>query len=160
MPISCDLSQTRAPDPALISWAWTLCSEWGLGLGPAPEPYPIVSKYILSHDSRANLCNIQFPGAIDAGALPAQPEAAQLNQATGGRHVRPSNTFWTVGEFDPWRSRTPLTGTGTGASSAVEYILPHAEHCYDLRVSSPSAHTARKRFVDNLRTWLSEWRPM
>jgi len=160
IPLLCDLSQTRATDPALISWTWMLCSEWGLGTGPAPEPYPIVSKYILPHDSRANLCDVQFPGAIDTGALPAQPETARLNWATGGRRVRPSNTFWTVGQFDPWRSHTPLAGTGTDASNAVEYILPNAEHCYDFRASSPSAHTARKRFVDNLRVWLSEWRPM
>lgn len=160
IPLSCDLSQKRTADQARISWAWMLCSEWGLGLGPAPEPYPIVSKYILPHDSRASICNAQFPGAIDAGALPAQPETVRLNQATGGRHVRPSNTFWTVGEFDPWRSHTPLTGTGTVTSSAVEYILPNAEHCYDFRTSLSSANTARNQFVDHLRVWLPEWRPM
>ncbi|KAJ5497290.1 hypothetical protein N7463_009277 [Penicillium fimorum] len=160
VPLSCDLSQSRYPDPALISWTWMLCSEWGTGVGPNPMPDSIVSKYIISHDGRNSVCNVQFPGAIDAGALPPQPETNQLNWATGGRHVHPSNTFWTVGEFDPWRSVTPLSGTRTGEANATKYVLPHAEHCYDFRTTSPSARIARKLFVHNLRVWLSEWRPM
>lgn len=85
--------------------------------------------------------------------------------------MRPSNTFWTAGEFDPWRALSPLSTEDfapanvtvtTNASFAGEgridevlgYVLASTEHCVDFKPSVAEAVAAREHFVHALKGWL------
>ncbi|OGM49053.1 hypothetical protein ABOM_002348 [Aspergillus bombycis] len=160
---TCDLSLPRSSDPAIIAWTWMTCTEWGTSVGPNLGSHAIVSKYLLSQEGEdgGNLCNRQFPGAVEYGALPRRPATDRHNNGVTNK-LHPTNTFWTEGEYDPWRSltRLPLPADGEeGRMDSTEYILHHAEHCYDFRTtSSESARMAQGRFIGLLRKWLEGYK--
>ena len=88
--------------------------------------------------------------------------------------MRPSNVFWTGGEFDPWRTLSPLSEEKfspkfrtteriprCGVSTAVQeplfgYLMKNSEHCDDFNpvVSNPAAGVPQELFAEALREWL------
>ncbi|KAB8073646.1 serine carboxypeptidase S28-domain-containing protein [Aspergillus leporis] len=171
---SCDLSQPF-PDPDTISWTWQYCTEWGYLQADNLGPHSLLSRY-QSLEYQQELCYRQFPGARTTGMLPAHPEAEETNDETGGWTIRPSNVFWSAGEFDPWRTLTPLSnetfapqdvqisqnipkcGVETPEEVLFGYVIPNAEHCFDFRLSFKPADKSRQLFSNALKKWLPCWR--
>ncbi|KAE8149662.1 serine carboxypeptidase S28-domain-containing protein [Aspergillus avenaceus] len=171
--VSCDLSQ-RVSDPSSISWMWQYCTEWGYLQADNRGPHSLLSKY-QTLEYQQELCFRQFPGAKKSGLLPAHPEVNETNEDTGGWKIRPSNTFWTAGQFDPWRTLTPLSnetfapqdvhttsnipkcGVETDENVLFGYLIPNAEHCFDFDLTYPPAEKSRQLFKAALRKWLPCW---
>ncbi|EEP78155.1 predicted protein [Uncinocarpus reesii 1704] len=164
----CDLKLT-ATDPAAISWAWQFCSQWGYF--QTRNPSGIISIYQTDDYFQRELCYSQFPDGVSSGHLPARPGVDQANNYTSGWYTRPSNVFFTGGEFDPWNSlstlstesyaprarvttRIPQCNQPTPRSEVFGYLIPHAEHCYDLRTDVRSGEYPRSLFRSALRQWL------
>ncbi|KAH8812723.1 serine carboxypeptidase S28-domain-containing protein [Xylogone sp. PMI_703] len=167
----CDMSQLRESNPDSIAWTWLLCSQWGFFASYNSGLQSLVSRYF-SLEYRQKQCYQQFPGAVESGALPAQPRTQAVNQATGGFRMRPSNVFWTVGDYDPWRGLTPFSKTSFapgGVSWTTEipqynqpgnestffgYMIENAEHCVDFTLGHPGGAIALFYFSQALAEWL------
>ncbi|KAJ5537733.1 Serine peptidase family S28 [Penicillium frequentans] len=104
-PVSCVLNP-KATDPDVISWTWQFCTEWGYFQTNNIGPHSLLSKY-QSLEYVQYTCNRQFPDAVAAGILPKHPLTEETNEQTGGWTIRPSNVYWSGGEFDPWRTLSP-----------------------------------------------------
>jgi len=166
----CDLNR-KFTDPQMISWTWQFCTQWG-ELLPKHDlrhrlrvlidgisgffqsanvgPHQLVSKYnSLAH--WRSICHRQFPTA-SPDIFPSWPDVARTNRIFGGWSIRPSNTYWSNGEFDPWRS----------LSRAGGYVIENAQHCYDFRTTGltvPGGEVSRRIFEEKLTGWLKSWRP-
>ncbi|PSN65097.1 peptidase S28 [Corynespora cassiicola Philippines] len=169
----CNLSQ-QFTDAASISWTWQYCTQWGYFQSANLGPHQIVSKYnSLTHQK--DVCHRQFPTA-PSYLLPDWPQTDRTNEIFGGWDLRPSNTYWSGGEFDPWRTLSPLSDqpgspkprTFTNAPKCGEeqdegsifgYTIPEAQHCYDFRTSFAPGAVSRKYFVDALTSWLKCFKP-
>ncbi|KAL0256560.1 hypothetical protein SLS55_008955 [Diplodia seriata] len=168
----CDLEK-RFADPATISWTWQYCTEWGfLQSANLGGPSQIVSRWnSLSH--QRDICRRQFPTipANDTSLLPAWPRDDETNAALGGWRIRPANVYWSGGEFDPWRTLSPLStepwapdvrltqetpacGESTAEDEVFGYVMPGAQHCYDFRTTFAGGAVSRKYFTDALTEWL------
>ena len=176
LPPSCDLSQTRESDPMMIAWSWLLCSEWGYFSVQNVGPHSIVSKY-LSPEYHQSLCYGQFPGADATGDLPRVPRAEQFVHETGGQWMRPSNVFWTAGEYDPWRSLTPLSTVNLATDHAMAstdipecnvqmseekifgHVIPNSQHCSDFTAGFEPGRQVRSVFIQALKRWLKCYKP-
>ncbi|KAJ5770934.1 uncharacterized protein N7511_002985 [Penicillium nucicola] len=173
--LSCILSPP-AVDPDTISWTWQYCDEWGYFQTINKGPHALLSKY-QSLDYAQFVCNRQFPEAAKSGLLPPQPRAKEMNQQTGGWTIRPSNVYWSGGQFDPWRTLSPLA-TGNLAPQNVAfttdipacnvqtdedtlfgYIMDNAEHCFDFRTSFEPGKPSRNNFHQALKKWLPCFKP-
>ncbi|KAH8892424.1 hypothetical protein GQ53DRAFT_646441 [Thozetella sp. PMI_491] len=85
------------------SWAWQVVSELGrdlhfnssskLVLGPS------VPDYSSSHAALIN----RFTSVHPTDNVPKSPDGSYAN-SLGGWNMKPSNTLFTNGEFDPWRA--------------------------------------------------------
>ena len=95
---------TATEDPiAGKSWMWQYCSEYGYyQRGNPANPHTIESEF-LSLEVFQNSCNQTFPEG-----LPPTPNIAASNKY-GGWNINPSNTMFSSGEFDPWRSLSPAS---------------------------------------------------
>lgn len=173
---SCDLSQKRESDPMMIAWSWLLCSEWGYFSVQNAGPRSIVSKY-LSPEYHRNLCYGQFPGANATGDLPRVPRAEQFVHETGGQWMRPSNVFWTAGEYDPWRGLTPLSTVNLATDPSMAsteipecnaemsekkifgQVISNSQHCSDFTAGFEPGRQVRLIFVQALKRWLSCYTP-
>ncbi|KAE8351174.1 serine carboxypeptidase S28-domain-containing protein [Aspergillus coremiiformis] len=172
--ITCDLGGPSA-DPDTISWTWQYCTQWGYLQADNLGPHSLLSKY-QSLEYQQSLCYRQFPGAKESGLLPLQPDTNDTNAETGGWTIRPSNVFWSAGEFDPWRTLTPLSnetfapkgvqittdipqcGVETPENVLFGYVIPDAEHCFDFDLDYKPADKSRKLFSDALKKWLPCWK--
>jgi len=85
--------------------------------------------------------------------------------------------YWSGGEFDPWRSLSPLSqesfpfthpkpftsppkcGQGQSRKEIFGYVLPGAQHCYDFRTYFVGGEISRKYFTDALSSWLTCFKP-
>jgi serine carboxypeptidase S28 len=172
IPPSCDLAQP-ASAVAGISWTWQLCSELGLFTTQNSGPHSLVSQY-QNLEYRWSLCTRQFPEGLASELLHVPPSVDRINRDTGGRSMRPSNVFWTAGQYDPWRSLSPLATEGriseqssvtvsqdvpacnvtTGKDTLFGYLIKDAEHCFDYAMDSEPAAVARGYFVKALWEWL------
>ncbi|KAF1813543.1 peptidase S28 [Eremomyces bilateralis CBS 781.70] len=172
----CDLN-LPFPEPNYISWVWQYCSEWGFLQYANYGPNQLVSSWNdLKHQQ--DICNRQFPEGYKNGLLPEWPNMERANRHFGGWSTRPSNVYWTDGEFDPWRTLSPLSGEwfspGFNSTQAIPkcgestgeggpvfgMVLKNAQHCYDLRIPSvPDSDVSRGHFTNALREWLKCWRP-
>ncbi|OJD40302.1 serine family s28 [Diplodia corticola] len=164
----CDLEK-RFADPATISWTWQYCTEWGFLQSANLGPDQIVSRWnSLQHQS--DICRRQFPTA-NASLIPQWPRADATNAALGGWAIRPSNVYWSGGEFDPWRTLSPLsaepwapavrltqTPPACGEKPAEDeifgYVMPDAQHCYDFRTTFAGGAASREIFTGALAGWL------
>jgi hypothetical protein len=172
----CDLS-ARTPIADSISWTWQYCTQWGFFQSANLGDHQLVSKFN-SLEHQKDVCHRQFPGGIESGLLPEWPNANETNERYGGWDIRPSNTFWTGGRYDPWRTLSPLSDMEfsphfvaedsiptCGSSDEPEdgplfgYLLDNAEHCFDFRDGFPGAPPARNLFHQALTKWLGCYKP-
>ncbi|KAL7275430.1 hypothetical protein RUND412_001618 [Rhizina undulata] len=155
-----------------ISWTWQYCTEWGFFQSTNLGPNALGSKYnSLQHQQE--ICYRQFPDGLSSGYLPAAPKVAATIATHGGWAMRPSNVFFTEGQFDPWRTLSPLSneafapnytvtqnipdcGVSTSADEIFGWLLPDAQHCYDFDPVStyPPAGTPVELFKMALKSWL------
>ena len=138
-------------------------------------PTQLVSRYnSLQH--QADICHRQFPDA-PLSLLPAWPAVDKTNAHFGGWNIRPSNVYWSGGEFDPWRTLSPLSsepwaphlklftepipkcGVGTAESEIFAYIMPNAEHAFDFRTTFSEGAVSRRYFTNALTEWLKCFKP-
>ncbi|KAL4867623.1 hypothetical protein BDV12DRAFT_118107 [Aspergillus spectabilis] len=167
---SCELN--KAPtEPDAIAWSWQYCSEWGFYQGINVGVHSLLSRYQTLAFQQVQ-CNRLFPEALKSGIIPPQPQASNLNKEFGGWTIRPSNAFFTAGEFDPWRTLTllstegfapqgititseiPECGVQTAANTVFGYVGPNEYHCFDFRVDSDAGGEARGLFRQALKEWL------
>ncbi|KAL2001510.1 hypothetical protein VTN02DRAFT_1651 [Thermoascus thermophilus] len=169
-PPSCELGN-RASDVATISWTWQYCTQWGYFQSNNFGPRALLSRY-QTLDYYQSLCYRQFPGALARGLLPAQPLVAAVNHETGGWAMRPSNVYWSGGQFDPWRALSPLSSepfaprdvelvtdppacdVRTGQNRLFGYVMDGAEHCFDFNPNFAPGEVSRGYFVRALKEWL------
>lgn len=170
-PLSCDLSQPSS-DPDSISWTWQYCTEWGFFQTNNFGRRSLLSKY-QTLEYAQEYCNKAFPEAIKKGLFPKHPLVDATNAETGGWTIRPSNVYWSGGQFDPWRTLSPLAeGTRlapqdvsltteipkcnveTEENTIFGYIMQKAEHCFDFRTSFVPGAISRGYFHTALTEWL------
>lgn len=169
-PLSCVLNP-KFTDVTDISWLWQVCTEWGYYQSNNFGPHSLLSKY-QSLAYNQGLCTRQFPEAVKQGLLPGQPQADQMNQDTGGWTMRPSNVYWSGGQFDPWRTLSvlatediaprgvsftteiPSCNVNTGQDTVFGYIMPNAEHCFDFKPGFAPGLVSRALFHNALKQWL------
>jgi hypothetical protein len=147
-----------------MSWMWQYCTQFGFLQGSGPELDHLIIKYN-SVAWQEELCRRAFPGEVTAW-----PDTKDLNTEFGGWTMRPSNVFWTNGEFDPWRTLSPLSGLAhapdveattevpaCGCSTSQDEIfggiLPKSAHGYEFG-NSDSAKEMQKLWTKALKTWL------
>ncbi|KAL0636799.1 hypothetical protein Q9L58_004156 [Maublancomyces gigas] len=164
------------PDPAAISWTWQYCSEWGFFQSANLGPTSIVSKYnSLKHQQ--DICYRQFPNGLSSGLLPKTPRVDKVNGVYGGWNIRPSNVYFSGGEFDPWRTLSTLSSEAfapkgisltqeipecnkpTPKNKIFGYLLKGAAHCFDFRTTWPDGDNSRQIFKDALKKWLKCFKP-
>ncbi|KAB2570934.1 putative extracellular serine carboxypeptidase [Lasiodiplodia theobromae] len=164
----CNLEK-RFEDPSSVSWTWQYCTQWGFLQSANLGPGQIVSRWnSLQH--QADICRRQFPTA-NTTLLPEWPRDNETNESLGGWGIRPSNVYWSGGEFDPWRTLSPLSaeswaphpkmiqdaprcGESTSEDEIFGYVIPGAQHCYDFRTTFAPGAISRKYFTDALTEWL------
>ncbi|RPA96765.1 peptidase S28 [Choiromyces venosus 120613-1] len=163
------------PDPAAVSWTYQYCSEWGYFQSSNRGPNPIVSSYnSLKHQQ--DICYRQFPKGLSSGLLPQRPDVDKVNREYGGWNLRPSNVFFSGGEYDPWRTVSllsdepwapkgigltqdiPEEGISTPRDKVFGYLLKGAAHCFDFRTTWPDGENSRKIFTTALRKWLGSFK--
>jgi hypothetical protein len=193
---SCDLNQ-KSTDPASISWTWQYCTQWGMS--SSFDPFPLLSKTNLptgyfqaanvgpqqlvskynSLEHQRDICHRQFPNAPKS-LFPEWPNTARTNKVFGGWDIRPSNTYWSNGEFDPWRTLSPASaepfapkdvkviqdvpkcGQKTSRNELFGMVLRDAEHCFDFRtvgLTVPDGAVSRNLFRKALSEWLQCYKP-
>jgi hypothetical protein len=152
---TCGTGDGLLQDSDVIAWTWQTCTELGYFQTANLGPHQISSKYN-SLAAASQMCQAQFSNA-SVTFLPASPDVDGLNARLGGWTIRPSNVYWSNGEFDPWRSLspmstesfspnypvsdTPIPGCLSNATelansthdpqSVFGYVLPNAEHAFD-----------------------------
>jgi hypothetical protein len=98
----------------------------------------------------------------------------------GGWDIRPSNTYWSNGEFDPWRTLSPASaepfalkgvqviqdvpkcGKKTSKHELFGLVLRDAEHCFDFRttgVTVADGPVSQRLFRSALTSWLPCYKP-
>ncbi|GMG33649.1 unnamed protein product [Aspergillus oryzae] len=175
---SCKLDMTYY-DPDSISWSWQYCTEWGFYQSSNFGPHSLLSRY-QTLEYQQEVCNNQFALAVANGVLPSYPQTEALNKEYGGWNIRPSNTFFTGGEFDPWRTLSMLTTEDiapevapdgitfstkipncgeTSEDKVFGYLLKDSEHCYDFQGLSTEGKAARDLFKEALTKWLPCFKP-
>ncbi|CAG7921513.1 unnamed protein product [Penicillium olsonii] len=167
-PLMCDLGQGPV-DPDSISWTWQYCTEWGYFQSNNFGPHSLLSRYQTLEYIQES-CYHTFPAAVEQGLFPRQPAIDAINAETGGWKIRPSNVYWSGGQFDPWRTLSPLAsgpsdphvilttevpqcGVQTSENTLFGYVMPNAEHCFDFRPGEPG-ETSRAYFRKALTEWL------
>lgn len=133
----------------------------------------MISKYD-SPEFEQKTCRDQFSNDPH-GLLPDSPQADQLNKELGGWSIRPSNTFWTGGDLDPWKPLTvfsqlpgapnvqvtqdiPKCGVSPGKNTVFGQVIRGGAHAYDQSQIGykdvPDAAAARLLFHQALKEWL------
>ncbi|KAL4875467.1 serine carboxypeptidase S28-domain-containing protein [Aspergillus karnatakaensis] len=169
-PSSCILNKPPT-SPDYIAWTWQFCSEWGFYQSNNVGPHSLLSKY-QTLQFQQEQCNRLFPEAVKAGLLPPQPAADALNKEFGGWTIRPSNVFFTAGQWDPWTPGTllskeefapagvqvsveiPKCGVKTAGDRVFGYVGENEVHCFDFIADSVKGQEARGVFANALREWL------
>ncbi|PYH92963.1 hypothetical protein BO71DRAFT_455971 [Aspergillus ellipticus CBS 707.79] len=169
-PLECDFSKPFG-DPSAISWTWQYCSEWGFYQANNEGPHALLSRY-QTLEYQQEVCNRQFPSAIQKGLLPPQPLTEDVNHKHGGWTIRPSNVYFSGGEFDPWRtlsvlstediapqgvqisSQVPACGVQTNEDTVFGYIMENSEHCFDFQLAGMAGNLSRGLFTSALLQWL------
>ncbi|KAI2707434.1 hypothetical protein CBS147332_7088 [Penicillium roqueforti] len=170
-PLVCDLG-APSTDPDTISWTWQYCTEWGFFQTDNFGPHSLLSRY-QTLDYAQEYCERSFPEAVKKGLFPKHPQVDAINTETGGWTIRPSNVYWSGGQFDPWRTLSPLAaGTRlapqgvsltteipkcnveTAENTVFGYIMQNAEHCFDFRTTFVPGAISRGYFRTALKEWL------
>ncbi|KAF8435208.1 serine carboxypeptidase S28-domain-containing protein [Terfezia claveryi] len=161
-----------------ISWTWQYCTEWGFLQATNIGPHALGSKFNTLQHQRY-ICYRQFPDGLSLAYLPSSPRDRATNRKFGGWNMRPSNVFWTGGEFDPWRTLSPLSNEDFSSRFRTTtkipkcnvkrsireplfgYLLSNAEHSYDFNTlkETPEAAVPQRLFAQALREWLKCFSP-
>lgn len=169
-PVNCNLGK-RVADPSGISWTWQFCSEWGYYQYQNWWPHEILSDFQTDEYYQKSLCYRQFPDGLKTGHLPRRPKVHETNRYTEGWYGRPSNVYWSGGQYDPWRSLSPLSdewfapkvkftteipecNKESPRSEIFGYVIPNAQHCYDFRSTFKPGDVSRKLLTAALHKWL------
>ncbi|KAH7121123.1 serine carboxypeptidase S28-domain-containing protein [Dendryphion nanum] len=170
---NCNLDK-KFSDPTMIAWTWQYCTQWGFFQSANLGPRQLVSKYnSLQHQK--DICHRQFPTAR-APLFPEWPRTDLTNKIFGGFDLRPSNVYWSGGEFDPWRTLSPLSiepfapkpqsftrpptcNDELDDGEIFGYVIPNAQHCYDFRTNFGPGEPSRRFFTDALDRWLKCFKP-
>ena len=105
-----------------MSWMWQYCSEYGyFQRGNPGNPHTIQSQFY-SLDLFQQQCNETFPEG-----LPPSPNIMEPNKY-GGWYINPSNTMFSSGEYDPWRSLSP-TSTDIEIGAPNRYSSQYIPDC-------------------------------
>ncbi|KAF2265504.1 hypothetical protein CC78DRAFT_185923 [Lojkania enalia] len=173
---NCDLNR-KFTDPSSIAWTWQYCTQWGYFQSANLGPHQLISKYnSLIHQK--DICHRQFPTAT-APLFPQWPRTDLTNRVFGGWDLRPSNLYWSGGEFDPWRTLSPLSGEPWAPhpraftkppkcgdeqdeDEIFGFVLKNAQHCYDFRttgITSPDGEVSRGYWYAALDRWLPCFKP-
>jgi hypothetical protein len=109
-------------------------------------------------------------------------DPARINKALGGWSVRPSNTYWSTGEYDPWRPNTPASqlpyapkvqftqeipkcGVSPGKDKLFGMMIKDGGHLYDWnepgfdRPIVPDREKSQELFKQALKAWLPCFKP-
>ncbi|EZF33415.1 hypothetical protein H109_00673 [Trichophyton interdigitale MR816] len=168
-PLECKLDKP-SEDPDFISWIWQYCSEWGYYQTVNYPQHPILSKYQTIKYNQ-DFCYRQFPTGVKSGYLPVRPQTEKTNRATKGWNMRPSNVYWSGGQYDPWNTLSPLStepfaprvkvsqeipkcNVSTGPRKIFGYLIPNAQHVYDFRTYFKPGEVSRNLFHSALEEWL------
>jgi hypothetical protein len=153
-----------------ISWTWQRCRDFGYffvaNLGPR--------QIVLSAMDRAYQQNFCHDFVQDRGGnsyMPAEPDVETTNKLFKGWNARPTRTFWTAGQFDPWTALSPFSKQATNnkidrnvplcsLESAPQnpifgYQLDGAEHCFDFNKTASGTDITIATFKDALTKWFA-----
>ena len=115
-------ASTKSPYRAAdgLSWSYQFCSEWGFLQIADPENNPsnMISRFNNHTAMLANECYKRFPWLVQADSSAPSPNVSVINKY-GGWHMTPSNTMFSNGEVDPWRS------VGVHAVSSINRDAPN-----------------------------------
>lgn len=113
-----EIESPNPPDLAQgFSWTYQYCSEYGYYQRGNPENLHTIESQFISLDYFQSSCNATYPGL-----LPSSPNVASPNKY-GGWLMRPSNTMFSSGEYDPWRAYSPAsTEQGSPGRKTTQYI--------------------------------------
>ena len=163
--------ETVQPDQML--WNWLKCSQVGFFQAANSGPHSLLPSS-QSVQSLQQQCYTQFPEEFKKGYLQKTPAATNLVAKLGGWNIRPSNVFWTAGEFDPWSQFTPFSTADNAPhnvristdipacnskrtlSELFGYQLKGAGHGFDLSSAGTGDEPkiAQGIFINALREWL------
>ncbi|ENI10418.1 hypothetical protein COCC4DRAFT_183081 [Bipolaris maydis ATCC 48331] len=173
-------SNAQPVDPNVLSWRWQACTQWGYFQPANLGPYQLISKFNtlkLENDQCHQLFNNPPPSVF-----PEWPKVQEFNQEMGGWQIRPSNTYWSSGEFDPWRPTGPLSqrpdapkveitqeipkcGVSTGKDKLFGKVVEGGVHASDFNTPGlgyniiPDSVNSRDLFIEALKEWLPCFRP-
>ncbi|KAL2832482.1 serine carboxypeptidase S28-domain-containing protein [Aspergillus cavernicola] len=167
---SCELN--KPPTEAdMIAWSWQYCSEWGFYQSENRGTHSLLSRYQTLGFQQA-LCNRIFSEAADSGVLPSEPQADSVNEEFGGWSIRPSNVYFSAGEFDPWRTLSlfstedfapqgvrvtteiPQCGVQTDEATVFGYVGSNQHHTFDFVALNEVGAESRGYFIQALKKWL------
>ncbi|KAI5852730.1 serine peptidase, family S28 [Morchella snyderi] len=172
--INCDKFDAARTNSESISWAWTICSEWGFIQSVNLGPNQIVSRY-LSQKYGQDLCYHYFPTGVSSGFLPEKPQVEKVNEEFGGWDMTPSNTFFTGGKYDPWTPLSvlssekwapqhvishdiPTCGVPTSENKIFGYLMKNTVHSFDIFGGKKQRHFPEVKDALNIfSTALKEW---
>lgn len=118
----CDLERL-VTHPDGIAWRWQACTEWGFFQTANLGARQLVSRFRDLAYQRYQ-CRRQFPDGVATGLLPEWPRVEETNSLFGGWSVRPARTYWSGGEFDPWRTLSPLSGEEWAPEVGISQEMP------------------------------------
>jgi hypothetical protein len=161
--------QDADPDPDNISWTWQRCNEWGyFHVANLGEHQIVLSDKNITYQQ--NYCTTYFTSPNGKRLMRSWPDADGTNEKYGGWNMRPSRTFWTAGQFDPWTALSPFSPDskasfdrkvpGCSQDSSQKnplfgYQLSNAEHCFDFRRGVVDTNETIALFTEALKKWLS-----
>jgi hypothetical protein len=172
---SCNVSERSLYNkaPGDNGWLWQQCTELGLFIAEEPSTNSLTSKHV-SLNHRIAECRDTF--GMDSPTLLSNitHRVALTNQQFGGNTMRPSNVFWTTGQYDTYRACSPLSrievendsapvvisheipvcNVSTGHDSLFGLMLPEKGHCEVIARNSTEAMQGRRMFADALHEWL------
>ena len=159
------IARTFVQYPEAKSWAWQTYTEFGLSPAYGEELHHFISRYY----------NDTWVAAYDRENVPelaktGPPRAHRLDKEFGGWNMRLSNTFWTTGDYDPWRSfqvmsnlpgapkpsptlRIPRAGVVPPEGQVFGYLLKPAAHLFEFN-DGKQAKRVQGVFADAVRAWL------
>lgn len=156
-------------DPNDISWTWQRCNEWGyFHVANKGKHQIVLSDKNITYQQ--DYCTTYFTSPSGKRLIRSWPDADGTNKKYGGWNMRPSRTFWTAGQFDPWTALSPFSpDSKANFDSKVPecsqdsspknpifgYQLSNVEHCFDFRRSTVDTNKTIELFTKALKKWLS-----
>ncbi|KAK8251235.1 serine carboxypeptidase S28-domain-containing protein [Phyllosticta capitalensis] len=159
------LSSAESSSEWMDAYTWQVCTQVTGFMTVEIGPKQLYSSHLPERYRR------QCAEVASANVSPDE-----MNRRLGGWNIRPSNTFWTAGQFDPWTPWTPFSKDPSAPHPNVTQKIPacnvptqqgeifgrllqNAQHGDDLGSEHPQAVATQQLFMDALRQWLKCFRP-